>query len=140
MNKFTFFFFLSASLWLTLSLFQLGDGQASDVTVLEYKPRQQLAVNFSEELKAGQYCVLTMEYSANFSNAYDGFYKSFYIDKDGNKRYPLLIGCLLAGYLPQAFKVAVIKALLKKFLFVPAVVTNYRLFLIFLLVQRILKD
>lgn len=110
------------------------------MTVLEYKPRQQLAVNFSEELKAGQYCVLTMEYSANFSNAYDGFYNSSYIDKDGNKRYPFLIGCLLAGYLPQAFKVAVIKALLKKFLFVPAVVTNYRLFLIFLLVQRILKD
>uniref|UniRef100_A0AAX7U8Y8 Aminopeptidase n=1 Tax=Astatotilapia calliptera TaxID=8154 RepID=A0AAX7U8Y8_ASTCA len=60
--------------------------KASDVTILEYKPRQQLAVNFSEELKAGQYCVLTMEYSANFSNAYDGFYKSFYIDKDRNKR------------------------------------------------------
>uniref|UniRef100_A0A669D9M4 Leucyl/cystinyl aminopeptidase n=2 Tax=Oreochromis niloticus TaxID=8128 RepID=A0A669D9M4_ORENI len=59
---------------------------ASDVTVLEYKPRQQLAVNFSEELKAGQYCVLTMEYSANFSNTYDGFYNSSYIDKDGNKR------------------------------------------------------
>uniref|UniRef100_A0A3Q4GET6 Leucyl/cystinyl aminopeptidase n=1 Tax=Neolamprologus brichardi TaxID=32507 RepID=A0A3Q4GET6_NEOBR len=57
-----------------------------DVTVLEYKPRQQLAVNFSEELKAGQYCVLTMEYSANFSNAYDGFYNSSYIDEDGNKR------------------------------------------------------
>uniref|UniRef100_A0AAX7THB6 Aminopeptidase n=1 Tax=Astatotilapia calliptera TaxID=8154 RepID=A0AAX7THB6_ASTCA len=65
--------------------------KASDVTILEYKPRQQLAVNFSEELKAGQYCVLTMEYSANFSNAYDGFYKSFYIDKDRNKRYPLVL-------------------------------------------------
>lgn len=105
------------------------------MTVLEYKPRQQLAVNFSEELKAGQYCVLTMEYSANFSNTYDGFYNSSYTDKDGNKRYPLLIGCLLAGYLPQAFKVVVIKAL-----FVPAVLANYRLFLIFLLFQRILKD
>lgn len=56
------------------------------------------------------------------------------------KGTPCSLAVLLAGYLPQAFKVAVIKALLKKFLFVPAVVTNYRLFLIFLLVQRILKD
>uniref|UniRef100_A0AAX7UJP9 Aminopeptidase n=1 Tax=Astatotilapia calliptera TaxID=8154 RepID=A0AAX7UJP9_ASTCA len=78
--------FHGANLNITKATFKLGDGQASDVTILEYKPRQQLAVNFSEELKAGQYCVLTMEYSANFSNAYDGFYKSFYIDKDRNKR------------------------------------------------------
>ncbi|XP_005473314.1 leucyl-cystinyl aminopeptidase [Oreochromis niloticus] len=78
--------FHGANLSITKATFMLGDGQASDVTVLEYKPRQQLAVNFSEELKAGQYCVLTMEYSANFSNTYDGFYNSSYIDKDGNKR------------------------------------------------------
>lgn len=78
--------FHGANINITKATFKLGDGQASDVTVLEYKPRQQLAVNFSEELKAGQYCVLTMEYSANFSNAYDGFYNSSYIDEDGNKR------------------------------------------------------
>lgn len=57
------------------------------MTVLEYKPRQQIAVKFSEELKAGQYCVLTLDYSANLSHTYDGFYNSSYIDKDGKKRY-----------------------------------------------------
>uniref|UniRef100_A0A7N8WQT2 Leucyl/cystinyl aminopeptidase n=1 Tax=Mastacembelus armatus TaxID=205130 RepID=A0A7N8WQT2_9TELE len=59
---------------------------ARDVTVLEYKPRQQIAVKFPEELKTGQYCVLTLDYSANLSHTYDGFYNSSYIDKAGNKR------------------------------------------------------
>ena len=57
------------------------------MTVLEYKPRQQIAVKFSEELKAGHYCVLTLDYSANLSHTYDGFYKSSYSDEGGNKRY-----------------------------------------------------
>lgn len=65
---------------------QLGDAEPTAVTVLEYKPRQQIAVKFQEELKAGQHCVLTLEYFANLSYTYDGFYKSSYIDKDGNKR------------------------------------------------------
>uniref|UniRef100_A0A7N8WLY6 Aminopeptidase n=1 Tax=Mastacembelus armatus TaxID=205130 RepID=A0A7N8WLY6_9TELE len=64
----------------------LGDEAARDVTVLEYKPRQQIAVKFPEELKTGQYCVLTLDYSANLSHTYDGFYNSSYIDKAGNKR------------------------------------------------------
>ncbi|XP_023269330.1 leucyl-cystinyl aminopeptidase [Seriola lalandi dorsalis] len=75
-----------ANLNITKATFKLGDGEASDVTVLEYKPRQQIAVKFSEELKAGQYCVLTLDYSANLSHTYDGFYNSSYTDKDGNKR------------------------------------------------------
>ncbi|MEQ2209370.1 hypothetical protein XENOCAPTIV_029137, partial [Xenoophorus captivus] len=66
---------------------RLGDGQAHDVTVLEYKPRQQIAVKFPEELKTGQQCVLIFDYSANLSHTYDGFYNSSYTDKDGNKRY-----------------------------------------------------
>lgn len=70
-----------------VSCFQLDDGEASDVTMLEYKPRQQIAVKFSEQLKVGQYCVLTLDYSANLSHTYDGFYNSSYTDKDGNKRY-----------------------------------------------------
>lgn len=74
------------------SVFQLGDGDASDVTVLEYKPAQQIAVKFTEDLKAGQHCVLTLEYSAKLSHTYDGFYNSSYTDKDGNKRYAWLIG------------------------------------------------
>nr|XP_020450130.1 leucyl-cystinyl aminopeptidase [Monopterus albus] len=76
----------SANLNITKATFKLGDRKTSVVTVLEYKPRQQIAVKFSEELKEGQYCVLTLDYSANLSNTYGGFYKSSYTDKDGNKR------------------------------------------------------
>lgn len=78
---------LSASCELIRPLFQLGEGVSKAVTVLEYLPRQQIAVQFSEDLKAGQSCVLTLEYSANLSHSYDGFYNSSYTDKDGNKRY-----------------------------------------------------
>uniref|UniRef100_A0A667YAV9 Leucyl/cystinyl aminopeptidase n=1 Tax=Myripristis murdjan TaxID=586833 RepID=A0A667YAV9_9TELE len=56
-----------------------------DVTVLEYKPRQQIAVKFTEELKAGQHLVLTLDYSANLSHNYDGFYNSSHTDKNGVK-------------------------------------------------------
>ncbi|XP_010731980.3 leucyl-cystinyl aminopeptidase isoform X2 [Larimichthys crocea] len=71
---------------ITKATFKLGEGEPRDVTVLEYKPKQQIAVKFSEELKAGQTCVLTLDYSANLSHTYDGFYNSSYTDKDGNKR------------------------------------------------------
>ncbi|KAJ3603665.1 hypothetical protein NHX12_028409 [Muraenolepis orangiensis] len=71
---------------ITKATFQLADGKPSDVTVLEYKPRQQIAIKFAEELKANQGCVLTLDYSASLSNTYDGFYNSSYTDKDGNRR------------------------------------------------------
>lgn len=57
------------------------------MNVLEYKPKQQIAVKFSEELQAGQYCILTLDYSANLSHTYNGFYNSSYTDKDGKRRY-----------------------------------------------------
>lgn len=95
---------LSASLWLTRSLFQLGDGKVSDVNVLEYKPRQQLAVKFSEHLTAGQDCVLTLEYAATLSNTYDGFYISSYTDKNGNKRYAWLLCYFLTHICTTGFK------------------------------------
>uniref|UniRef100_A0AAQ5ZTU5 Aminopeptidase n=1 Tax=Amphiprion ocellaris TaxID=80972 RepID=A0AAQ5ZTU5_AMPOC len=75
-----------ANLNITKATFKVGLKEVKDVTVLEYKPRQQLAVKFSEELKAGQYCVLTLDYSATLSHTYDGFYNSSYTDKDGNRR------------------------------------------------------
>ena len=65
---------------------QLGEGKAGKVTLLEYKPRQQVAVRFPEELKQGQSCVLTLDYQASLSNTYEGFYNSSYTDKDGRKR------------------------------------------------------
>ncbi|XP_034728390.1 leucyl-cystinyl aminopeptidase [Etheostoma cragini] len=76
----------SANLNITKATFKLGDKETRDVTVLEYQPKQQIAVQLSEEMLAGQYCVLTLDYSASFSHTYDGFYNSSYIDKDGNKR------------------------------------------------------
>ena len=56
------------------------------MTLLEYKPHQQVAVRFPEELKQGQRCVLTLDYHASLSSTYDGFYNSSYADKDGKKR------------------------------------------------------
>nr|XP_046243201.1 leucyl-cystinyl aminopeptidase [Scatophagus argus] len=76
----------SANLSISKATFKMGDGEAHDVTVLEYKPSQQIAVKFSEDLKAGQYCVLTLDYFSNLSHTYDGFYNSSYTDKDGNRR------------------------------------------------------
>ncbi|XP_061673972.1 leucyl-cystinyl aminopeptidase [Syngnathoides biaculeatus] len=76
----------SAHLNISKATFKLGDGEASDVTILEYLPREQIAVKFSEELKAGQRCVLTLDYAASLSHTYDGFYNSSYTDQHGNKR------------------------------------------------------
>ncbi|XP_056314489.1 leucyl-cystinyl aminopeptidase isoform X2 [Danio aesculapii] len=52
---------------------------------LEYKPWQQIAIKFPEDLKKGQY-VLKISYKANLSNSYDGFYNSSYVDTAGTKR------------------------------------------------------
>uniref|UniRef100_A0A8C9VML8 Leucyl/cystinyl aminopeptidase n=1 Tax=Scleropages formosus TaxID=113540 RepID=A0A8C9VML8_SCLFO len=60
--------------------------QDKEVKKLEYQPWQQIALKFPEDLKKGQTYVLTMEYSANLSNSYSGFYNSSYVDKGGNKR------------------------------------------------------
>uniref|UniRef100_A0A8C5DLK1 Aminopeptidase n=1 Tax=Gouania willdenowi TaxID=441366 RepID=A0A8C5DLK1_GOUWI len=60
-------------------------GPVNKVNVLEYKPWQQIAIKLPEELKAGQRCVLTLDYSASLSNTYDGFYNSSYTNKDGTK-------------------------------------------------------
>uniref|UniRef100_A0A8C7ZPB1 Leucyl/cystinyl aminopeptidase n=1 Tax=Oryzias sinensis TaxID=183150 RepID=A0A8C7ZPB1_9TELE len=70
---------------LNLNISNIGDGPASNVTVLQYKANQQIAVKFTEYLKVGQYCVLTLTYSANLSSTYDGFYSSSYTDKSGTK-------------------------------------------------------
>uniref|UniRef100_A0A4W5M483 Leucyl/cystinyl aminopeptidase n=1 Tax=Hucho hucho TaxID=62062 RepID=A0A4W5M483_9TELE len=66
--------------------FQVGEGKSVEVKVLEYKPWQQIAVSFPEDLKEGQVCVLTLDYAASLSHTYDGFYNSSYNDKTGAKR------------------------------------------------------
>lgn len=76
----------SADMNISKATFKLGDGEAKDVTVLEYKPQQQIAIKFSSDLQVGQRCLLTLDYRANLSNTYDGFYYSSYTDKSGSKR------------------------------------------------------
>ncbi|KAK2911698.1 hypothetical protein Q8A67_003831 [Cirrhinus molitorella] len=56
-----------------------------EVHVLEYKPWQQIAIKFPEDLKKGPY-VLNINYVANLSDSYDGFYNSSYVDTNGTKR------------------------------------------------------
>lgn len=57
------------------------------MTILEYKPREQIAIKFPSDLQVGQHCQLTLDFEAKLSNTYDGFYNSSYTDKDGNRRY-----------------------------------------------------
>uniref|UniRef100_A0A8C1MH45 Leucyl/cystinyl aminopeptidase n=1 Tax=Cyprinus carpio TaxID=7962 RepID=A0A8C1MH45_CYPCA len=59
--------------------------EGKEVHVLEYKPWQQIAIKFPEDLKKGQY-VLNINYTAQLSNSYDGFYNSSYVDTNGTKR------------------------------------------------------
>uniref|UniRef100_A0A8C7L614 Aminopeptidase n=1 Tax=Oncorhynchus kisutch TaxID=8019 RepID=A0A8C7L614_ONCKI len=73
----------SSELIITKATFQ---DKSVEVKVLEYKPWQQIAVSFLEDLKVGQVCVLTLDYAANLSHTYDGFYNSSYNDKTGAKR------------------------------------------------------
>uniref|UniRef100_A0A674D507 Aminopeptidase n=1 Tax=Salmo trutta TaxID=8032 RepID=A0A674D507_SALTR len=76
----------SSELIITKATFQVGEGKSVEVKVLEYKPWQQIAVSFPEDLKVGQVCVLTLDYAASLSHTYDGFYNSSYNDKTGAKR------------------------------------------------------
>lgn len=59
--------------------------QGKEVKILEYKPWQQIAIKFPEDLQKGLY-VLNIIYTANFSTSYDGFYNSSYVDTTGRKR------------------------------------------------------
>ncbi|KAJ8005705.1 hypothetical protein DPEC_G00120690 [Dallia pectoralis] len=76
----------SSDLDITKATFQVGKEKTDNVKVLEYKPWQQIAVTFLKDLKAGQLCVLTLEYKSNLSNSFEGFYNSAYTDKTGAKR------------------------------------------------------
>ncbi|XP_035234525.1 leucyl-cystinyl aminopeptidase [Anguilla anguilla] len=60
--------------------------QDKEIKILEYKPWQQIAIKLPEDLKKGKSYVLTLEYDANLSTSYDGFYNSSYNDKTGATR------------------------------------------------------
>ncbi|XP_042561175.1 leucyl-cystinyl aminopeptidase-like isoform X1 [Clupea harengus] len=59
--------------------------EGKEVKPLEYKLWQQIAITFPK-LKKGQQCTLKLDYSANLSNRYDGFYNSSYLDTTGTRR------------------------------------------------------
>uniref|UniRef100_A0A4W3KBD6 Leucyl/cystinyl aminopeptidase n=2 Tax=Callorhinchus milii TaxID=7868 RepID=A0A4W3KBD6_CALMI len=61
-------------------------GQPMAVKVLEYIPRAQIAIKVTPNLLKGQKYNLNLNYAANLSNTYYGFYNSSYKDKDQNKR------------------------------------------------------
>lgn len=56
------------------------------VLVLEYPPFEQIALLATEPLQVGNY-VIRIEYSANLSESYHGFYKSTYRTPEGEVRY-----------------------------------------------------
>lgn len=54
-----------------------------EVTVLEYPPFEQIAVMTPESLQTGQNYIISIEYSANLSDSFRGFYKSTYKTPEG---------------------------------------------------------
>ncbi|XP_062985643.1 endoplasmic reticulum aminopeptidase 1 [Elgaria multicarinata webbii] len=59
---------------------------AKGVTVLEYPPFEQVALVASEPLQIGHNYIITIEYSANLSTNFHGFYKSTYRTPEGEVR------------------------------------------------------
>ncbi|XP_067885842.1 leucyl-cystinyl aminopeptidase [Heterodontus francisci] len=59
-----------------------ASSQPKDVQVLEYPPHQQIAIKVNPILLKGEKYVLNLEYSANLSDGFSGFYKSSYQDKN----------------------------------------------------------
>ncbi|XP_010226196.1 PREDICTED: leucyl-cystinyl aminopeptidase [Tinamus guttatus] len=64
-----------------------GGSQAKPVEFLEYPLHDQIAVMAPEALLVGQNYTLTMEFSANLSDTYYGFYKISYEDEKSKKRW-----------------------------------------------------
>lgn len=59
--------------------------QGVEVKLSEYKPWQQIAIK-DVQLRKGQQSIVKLNYTANLSNSYDGFYNSSYIDTSGARR------------------------------------------------------
>ncbi|KAM7147884.1 leucyl-cystinyl aminopeptidase isoform 1-T1 [Molossus nigricans] len=61
--------------------------QERQVEVLEYPLHEQIAIVAPEALLEGHNYTLKIEYSANISSSYYGFYGISYTDKSNNKKY-----------------------------------------------------
>ncbi|NWX99865.1 LCAP aminopeptidase, partial [Nothoprocta ornata] len=64
-----------------------GGSQAKPVELLEYPLHDQVAVMAPEALLVGQNYTLNMEFSANLSDTYYGFYKISYEDEKSKQRW-----------------------------------------------------
>ncbi|KAK6494852.1 leucyl-cystinyl aminopeptidase isoform X1 [Huso huso] len=70
-----------------ISIRPVKENQPKPAQYVEYHPWQQIAVQCPETLQKGRSYDLKLEYSANLSDSYYGFYKSSYRDKDGEQRW-----------------------------------------------------
>ncbi|KAM9167752.1 leucyl-cystinyl aminopeptidase isoform 1-T1 [Mergus octosetaceus] len=69
------------------SLASTGGRQAKPVELLEYPLHDQIAIMAPEALLVGQNYTVNIEYSANLSDTYYGFYKISYKDEDSKQRW-----------------------------------------------------
>lgn len=63
-----------------------GDKNIEDPTDEYVGETEQLTFSLKEKFEKGTECELTIEYTGKLRDDNRGFYKSFYEDKDGNKR------------------------------------------------------
>lgn len=68
---------------ITKATIQVKPGMEKEVTVLEYPPFEQIALMAPEQLQTGQNYYISIEYSANLSDNFHGFYKSTYKTPEG---------------------------------------------------------
>uniref|UniRef100_T1E6L9 Aminopeptidase n=1 Tax=Crotalus horridus TaxID=35024 RepID=T1E6L9_CROHD len=59
---------------------------AKEMMVLEHPPFEQIALVSAEPLQVGQSYIISIEYSANLSDSFHGFYKSTYRTLEGETR------------------------------------------------------
>ncbi|OXB66902.1 hypothetical protein ASZ78_013563 [Callipepla squamata] len=74
----------------TAAAVEAGSGGSScavrDVKVLEMRPREQLALLAAQPLCAGHRYTVSIQYAANLSDTFRGFYKSTYRTQEGEVR------------------------------------------------------
>ncbi|KAM6229993.1 endoplasmic reticulum aminopeptidase 1 [Porphyrio hochstetteri] len=63
-----------------------GSRSAREASVLEHQPLEQMALLLDEPLRAGHNYTLRLQYHANLSESFHGFYQSSYSTRDGERR------------------------------------------------------
>ncbi|GAB0206174.1 endoplasmic reticulum aminopeptidase 1 [Grus japonensis] len=77
----------SKRLHITRAAIEAGSARlAQEVQVLEHHPLEQVALLAAQPLRAGQNYTLSIQYLANLSESFHGFYKSTYRTQEGELR------------------------------------------------------